>query len=59
MLHNSSVHSHNDFFGNTRMHYVVNPKHDRLHYVVNPKHDRLIGTILLFATKKAKRKADH
>ena len=24
------------------------------HYVVNPKHDWLIGTILLFATKKAK-----
>ena len=26
----------------------------RTHYVVNPKHDWLIGTILLFATKKAK-----
>ena len=25
-----------------------------MHYVVNPKHDQLIGTILLFATKKAK-----
>ena len=25
-----------------------------MHYVMNPKHDRLIGTVLLFATKKAK-----
>ena len=30
-----------------------------MHYVVNPKHDWLIGTVLLFATEKAKRKADH
>ena len=27
------------------------------HYVVNPKHAQLIGTILLFATKKAKQHA--
>ena len=27
------------------------------HYVVNPKHARLIGTVLLFATKKAKQRA--
>ena len=25
-----------------------------MHYAVNPKHDQLVGTVLLFATKKAK-----
>ena len=25
-----------------------------MHYIMNPKNDRLIGTILNFATKKAK-----
>ena len=29
-----------------------------MHYVINPKHARLIGTVLLFATKKAKRHAE-
>ena len=27
-----------------------------MHYVVNSRHARLIGTVLLFATKKAKRR---